>query len=80
MSDSESDEDLVADDAPYIMESSDSEAPSMSSVPKCPAKKRMLNMAGRAKQFVKSTARKLSKSDRMHFWSNKASAAPNNDG
>ncbi|WFD19091.1 polynucleotide adenylyltransferase [Malassezia caprae] len=78
-SDSESDEDLVAGDAPYVMESSESDTPPVSSMPKRPAKKRMLNMAGRAKRFVKSTARKLSKSDRIHFWSNKAGSAPSND-
>lgn len=80
VSDSESDEDLVAEDAPYVMESSESEAPPSSKAPKRPAKKRMLNMAGRAKRFVKSTASKLSKSDRIHFWNNKAGAAPSNDG
>ena len=74
------DEDLVAEDAPYVMESSESEAPPSSKAPKRPAKKRMLNMAGRAKRFVKSTASKLSKSDRIHFWNNKAGAAPSNDG
>ena len=80
VSDSESENDLVADDAPYIMESSESEAPPATNLPKRPAKKRMLNMAGRAKRFVKSTARKLSKSDRIHFWNNKAGAAPSNEG
>lgn len=74
---SDSESHLVANDAPFVMESSDSEGPAQTpanSTPnKVPTPKRRaegLSIAGQAKRAGK----KLNKKDRLQYWHNKASA------
>ena len=61
-------EELMANDAPYVAVSSDSDGPSPAPVASTPVKTQGLRIAGRAKQS------KLSKKDRLQYWHNKASA------
>ena len=58
----------MADDAPYVAVSSDSDGPSPAPAASTPVKTQGLRIAGRAKQS------KLSKKDRLQYWHNKASA------
>lgn len=66
----ESDADLIASDAPFVTESSDSEPAEAPAPKRTPAQG--VSIAGRAKRERTST---LSKRDRMAFWSAKSGAS-----